>query len=119
MLADILLYMPDRGSGDQPEEEIYHVQNPKRRSWGAVIAVFADELELPIIAHREWLHRIRNIPGGDESLIDFFDVGSPNAGTWPGGLDTSRAEHISEHLREAEVIDDDLLRAYANVVLSS
>lgn len=52
------------------------------------------------------------MPGEEGTLAD-FEAAFPTVDTWLMGLDTSRAQKVSKHLRNAVSVGDDALKLYA------
>lgn len=67
-----------------PLHAVYHIENPVRQPWEQTMRLRSDEMMIPVIPLREWLHQVRqwphfedNVPSGANPahvLVDFFST---------------------------------------------
>jgi hypothetical protein len=89
------------------------VENPHRQRWSDVAKAMSKEMGLPVVSHRVWLRDVRELEHGEPSLLCFDETGFQRIGLGAIGLDTTRAREVSQHLQNAQPIDEDTLRSYA------
>ncbi|KAI1416212.1 putative polyketide synthase [Hypoxylon sp. FL1857] len=117
-LVDILLQPPA-----VPLHPIYHIENPVRQPWRAMIATLADALHVPaVIPFAEWVRRVRQWPvkadnGADGAnpaflLTDFLDDNFTRMSC--GGLlmGTANAREHSPTLARVGAVSDETTRLF-------
>lgn len=112
VLGEILL-------AQDPAAHIYHVENPQRQPWSAMIPLLADELGVSrrnIVPFPEWLDRMRLFPDAKanpakrvEAFLDDHFVRMACGGVT---LDTQAAQERSPRLKEVGVVGPDLIKRY-------
>jgi malonyl CoA-acyl carrier protein transacylase/nucleoside-diphosphate-sugar epimerase/acyl carrier protein len=101
---------------------IYHIDNPIRQPWSAMIPILADALGIPasnIIPFREWIERVRRSPPGVEDaanpavkLVDFLDENFIRMSCGGLLLETTRARQHSPTLRAVGPVGEGVVRRY-------
>ncbi|KAG6354789.1 hypothetical protein INS49_003870 [Diaporthe citri] len=112
-MADLLL-------SPNPVNLAYHVENPVRQDWTAVMTAIANELGHPascLVEFEEWTRLVgqktsANRDFGTEALMDFLlkDFQRMSAGGIV--LDTSRAREVSTTLRNADAVSVETIAKY-------
>ncbi|PBK63110.1 acetyl-CoA synthetase-like protein [Armillaria solidipes] len=92
---------------------IYHMENPARQEWTAVIDNLADILGIPVLDYAEWLERVR----GNEQvnkLIGFLERDFERMASGGVVLGTEEAKKDSRGMRESGVVGRKEVEEYVN-----
>ncbi|KAK0202205.1 hypothetical protein DFS33DRAFT_1444321, partial [Desarmillaria ectypa] len=92
---------------------IYHMENPARQEWTAVIDNLADILGIPVVGYAEWLERVR----GNEQvnkLIGFLERDFERMASGGVVLGTDEARKDSRGMRESGVVGRKEVEEYVN-----
>lgn len=103
----------------------YHVDNPIRQPWRAMMPLLAAELSIPasnIIPFKEWIHRVRAFPsttiaGKDDlnpakRLVDFLEADFERMSCGGVLLETERSRRDSETMRKVGPVEEVTVRKY-------
>ncbi|KAK3291690.1 polyketide synthase [Chaetomium fimeti] len=108
---------------DHSPHPIYHIENPSRQSWEAMVRVLADALGIPlenIVPFEEWIRRVRRFPGSTDAdnpaarLVDFLENHFVRMSCGSLVLDTANATEHSPTLQQRGPVTPDLVRKYVN-----
>ncbi|KAF2675587.1 acetyl-CoA synthetase-like protein [Lentithecium fluviatile CBS 122367] len=111
VLTDIIL-------SPLPLALVYHLENPVRQSWHDVLAIIGAELGLggsALSPLDQWLAGIKALGDGaasTEMLIDFFETDFQHMSGGGVVLDTTATRAVSSTLRDADVVEDELVARY-------
>ncbi|KAL2812451.1 hypothetical protein BDW59DRAFT_167804 [Aspergillus cavernicola] len=111
-LSELLLHP------DVPASPIYHIENPIRQSWSAMLQILADALDAPsIIPFKDWIRRVRQFPGSVEGnpaarLVGFLDEQFVAMSCGGLVLDTACSQRDSPSLAKSQAVSEDLVRLY-------
>ncbi|RYP54696.1 hypothetical protein DL769_010301 [Monosporascus sp. CRB-8-3] len=105
---------------DTASNLIYHVDNPSRQPWKAMISTLACALDIPpnnIVPYRQWLDRVRRFRGSTNDnpalqLIDFFDHYFLPMSCGGLVLDTTTTRLHSETMQKMGPVGGDLVMKY-------
>ncbi len=92
---------------------IYHMENPARQEWTAVIDNLSDILGIPVLDYAEWLERVR----GNEQvnkLIGFLERDFKRMASGGVVLGTKEAKKDSRGMRESSVVGRKEVEEYVN-----
>ena len=115
-LADLAL--ADR---DDDAAAIYHVDNPVRQPWTALVALLARLLDIPrenIVPFADWIRRVRAFPGAVDpdnpaaKLVDFLDDNFVRMSCGGMLLDTARTREHSATLASVGPVSDETVGKY-------
>ncbi|MCJ1251634.1 hypothetical protein MMC30_008869 [Trapelia coarctata] len=118
---DVSATLGDLLVSDTTPYPIYHVENPARQPWRDMMAVLADELDIPpasIIPFDDWLNRVREHSGSVETenpakkILEFFDEHFLRMACGGLVLNTTRSREHSKTLASGEPVSADLARRY-------
>jgi len=105
-----------------------HIVHPNPVTWDSVFEIFSQELQVPLVSYSTWLSKLKNSKLGLEELpakklLSFFqgvsessammdqEVDDASEAMGIMRLDTTKAERISESLRNAaQITTEDVKR---------
>lgn len=103
-------------------QAIYHIENPVRQPWPAMISLLAEVLDIPtanVIPFDKWLKRVRDFPpsmAASENpaamLADFLEAHFVRMSCGGLVLDTARAVEDSETMKGLGPVSEELVRGY-------
>ncbi|KAK0504442.1 hypothetical protein EDD18DRAFT_1133755 [Armillaria luteobubalina] len=94
-------------------KSIYHMENPARQEWTAVIDNLSDILGIPVLDYAEWLERVR----GNEQvnkLIGFLERDFERMASGGVVLGTEEAKKDSRGMRESGIVGRKEVEEYVN-----
>ncbi|GAB1211354.1 hypothetical protein ATERTT37_000467 [Aspergillus terreus] len=99
---------------------VYHIDNPVRQDWSAMIHVLADELNIPsanIIPFAQWAQRVRAFPGMKEDnpaivMVDWLEENFERMSCGGLLLGTSHAKEHSPTLARVGPVSHQVVRKY-------
>lgn len=112
-MSDLLL-------SPSPGNLTYHVENPVRQDWTAVMTAIAKELGHPpscLVEFEEWKRLVNQKTSADRdlgtgTLMDFLLKEFQHMSTGGIVLDTSRAQEVSTTLRDADGVSMETVDKY-------
>jgi len=118
---DVAAILSDLLISENTRHFIYHIENPARQAWPAMITTLADALDVPIaniVPFHEWIRPVRQFPGSLDTdnpagrLADFLEENYIRMSCGGLILDTSNTREYSITLRHQKPVSEDLVRKY-------
>ena len=98
---------------------VYHIENPVRQPWGALLGYLSAHLGLPIIPYKEWLSRmethaasVTGSPNPARNLKEFFETDFLHMSCGSVVMSTTRTTSVSAALRSAKPVSPGTLLLY-------
>jgi thioester reductase-like protein len=105
--------------------QVYHLANPHTTTWSQlypVVQAFYKEanVDIEVVEYNDWVSELRRLPQTKENaervpglkLLDFYESLRPELGMGLPELGTSRAEAVSQTLREGKAVDESVMRKW-------
>ncbi|PKY00457.1 polyketide synthase [Aspergillus campestris IBT 28561] len=99
---------------------VYHIDNPVRQPWEAMIPILAKGLAIPVqnvVPFAEWIQRVKNFPGSREDnpagvMADWLEANFERMSCGGLLLDTAQGVEHSPALKDVGPVGEEVVRKY-------